>query len=142
MKIIEKTTRIGLDTLEGEEVSQLEVEEAGYEFESTDSKDYAVVKTEVEVPETLDECLEVLDEETMLSALQSYIQSSEAKKAYDEAKNKLQKKVPAEVEREIATMRSLAESGFANYSPELLDNIPYEAKVSKEALIEWLTQNA
>ncbi len=137
MRKTEVEAKLGLDRL-NEEVTQEELEEAGYQYKATDTKEYAVATAEVELPETMEEILNVVEKDDLVEMVQSRLKSSASKGAYDEMFSRLNKEVPKEVENLLDSMKEMATAGIAPYSVEDLADIPFEAKTSKTALMKYV----
>ena len=134
--------RLGLGRLNDEaEVTVEEIEELGYEYKETKNKEYAVGTTEAELPENVEEALDMLGEEDVVDIVQSRIKSRESKKLYDEIFNSLNKEVPAAVKDLLGSMYEMSKAGLAPYSEEDLDSIPFEAKTSKDKLMGYVSRN-
>lgn len=93
-----------------EDPTREEIKEAGYDVKesSNDLKYYAVSTLEVDIPETLEELLEVADEEQVASWALSKFKTSQI---YDVERRKmdsiLRKEVPAECKKVLEALQTL-----------------------------------
>lgn len=133
-------SNLGLDTL-NKNVGKNEVNEKGFDYKETDTKAYAVQETTIGVPETLEEALDMLQEDAIVDAVTTALKAKTGKKMRDNMKAQLDEHIPAEVKEMIESMKETAEAGLASYDVALLEEIPFEAKTSKEALLEYVKQN-
>ena len=134
--------KLGLGRLNDEaEVTVEEINELGFEHKETKNKQYAVGTVEAELPESVEEALDMLGEEDLVEIVQSRIKSRASKRLYDEMFNTLNKEVPAEVKDLLNSMYEMSKAGLAPYSEEELDSIPFDAKTSKDKLMGYVSRN-
>lgn len=125
MKKEQVTVKAGFTGAEGEPARD-EIREAGFEVveSSAEGKYYASQSLEVEVPETLDELLELEEQETVLGWCISKYKTT---RIYDKVRRNMESKLKKEVPAECKTlMEGLVMLGVA--SKEELDNLPFEQK--------------
>ena len=136
--------KVGLDSIN---VSPSEARQEGFDVWQSDKGNYyAIVHKDIEIPETLEELKELLagqgveetGKEILSLAIKKYKRKYHAEPLYNETRAQLKKEVPAEVKSYIEDLISQAELGILPVSQEEIENIPYESKLSKQLVNEWI----
>ncbi len=144
MKETTITRKVGLNSIN---VRVSEARHEGFEvWQSEKGNFYAIVSKDIEVPETLEEFITLLkgydvenpDKEILSLAIKKYERKYHSEPLYNETRAKLKKEVPAEVKSYIEDLVSQAELGILPVSKEELETIPYENKLSKQLVNEWV----
>lgn len=119
-----------------------EIREAGYDVKETDNRIYALSYIDARLPETLDELVELVGgkEEALKLALGTF----KVREYFDPERNTmksiLRKEVPAAVKSYLASLKQAASQPFTAFSPEDLEEIPFDYKQSTDGVDEWLAE--
>lgn len=133
MRTIEQQVKVGLD--KQDYVNAEEAQELGYTIEETDNgKVYAVKTIETELPQSLDEAREFLDDDELLQLItvkKSSLSKLEYDRAYNKMRNVLSYNIPAKVKSLEEGYRSMVK--MLGKDVAVLDEVSIKDKLDVES---------